>query len=103
LASWFARIEAFGPGAVRAMTAAEALAIARDSKPADVHGEVAVAEDGPRVGDAVAITANDYGPEQSRGTVLRATADEITILREDPALGEIAVHFPRAGYRIDAP
>jgi hypothetical protein len=35
----------------------------------------------------------------TQGTVVQATADEITIRREDPALGEIAVHFPRSGYR----
>jgi hypothetical protein len=32
--------------------------------------------------------------------VSRLTADEITIRRQDRALGEIAVHFPRSGYRI---
>jgi len=65
LAAWFARIEAFGPGAVTAMTAAEALAAREEQR----------------------IAA-------------RVTADEIAIRRQDPALGEVAVHFPRAGFRI---
>ncbi|MGH7341681.1 MAG: hypothetical protein ACREKH_14410 [Candidatus Rokuibacteriota bacterium] len=52
------------------------------------------------MGDEVAIAADDYGPEESRGTVACPAPDEITLLRREPALGEIAVHFPRAGYRI---
>ena len=34
------------------------------------------------------------------GAIVRLAADEITIRRQDPALGVIVVHFPRAGYRI---
>ena len=99
LAAWFERIESFGPGKVTPMTAAEALTIARDSKPEDPPASREVAADFAP-GAAVAIAADDYGPERTHGTVVRATADEITIRREDAALGEIAVHFPRSGYRI---
>ncbi|WP_437850995.1 glutathione S-transferase family protein [Sorangium sp. So ce363] len=100
LAAWFARIEAFGPGDVRAMTAAEALAAARASEPADVAGGESATGEGLSPGDAVTITADDYGPEETRGVVVRLSAAEITIRRSDPEVGEIAVHFPRAGYRI---
>lgn len=101
LAAWFARIEAFGPGDVRPMTAAEALEIARASTPEDVAGGEPAAAGGIAPGDTVAITADDYGLEESCGTVVRLLTNEITIRREDPALGEIAVHFPRAGYRVE--
>ncbi|WP_437303442.1 glutathione S-transferase family protein [Sorangium sp. So ce388] len=100
LAAWFARVEGFGPGDVRPMTAAEALAIARASEPADVAGGESAAGEELRPGDAVTITADDYGPEESRGVVVRLSASEITVRRRDPAVGEIALHFPRAGYRI---
>ncbi|WP_437522639.1 glutathione S-transferase family protein [Sorangium sp. So ce726] len=100
LAAWFARIRAFGPGEVLAMTAAEALAAARASEPADVAGGETATGEGLSPGDAVTITADDYGPEETRGVVARLSAAEITIRRSDPDVGEIAVHFPRAGYRI---
>jgi glutathione S-transferase len=100
LAAWFARIEGFGPGDVQAMEATEALAIARESQPTEVAGGKLTTMEGFAPGDAVKITADDYGLEASHGTIVRLAADEITIRRQDPALGEIAVHFPRSGYLI---
>jgi len=100
LAAWVARIEGFGPGDVQPMDATEALAIARESQPTDVAGGKPMTMEGFAPGDAVKITADDYGLEASDGTIVRWGADEITIRRQDPALGEIAVHFPRSGYRI---
>lgn len=100
LAAWFARIEGFGPGDVKPMTPAEALAIARESEPVGVSGAEPVTAEGLAPGDAVAITADDYGREETRGTVVRTTSDDITIRRREPGLGEIALHFPRSGYRI---
>lgn len=103
LSAWCARIEGFGPGHVRPMTTAEALAVARAAEPADIDGGEPTGADGLAPGDAVAITADDYGVEQTRGVVVRVTADEVTIRREDPSLAGIAVHFPRTGYRITRP
>ena len=100
LAAWFTRIEEFGPGKVQPLPAAEALAIAREAKPADIAGGKLTTVDGLSLGNTVAITADDYGVEESRGTVVRLAADEIVIQRSDPTVGEVAVHFPRSGYRI---
>ncbi|WP_437730923.1 glutathione S-transferase family protein [Sorangium sp. So ce1335] len=100
LAAWFARIEGFGPGDVRQMTPAEALAIARAAEPADVAGGETARGEELRPGDAVIIKADDYGPEESRGAIVRLSADEITVRRHDASVGEIALHFPRAGYRV---
>lgn len=36
----------------------------------------------------------------THGTLAALSADEITILRRDAAVGDIAVHFPRVGYRV---
>jgi glutathione S-transferase len=100
LAAWFARIEGFGPGKTQPMTGAEALAIARDSQPTDVTGGELTKAEGIALGDTVAITADDYGVEESHGTVVRMAANEVVIRRRDLTVGEIAVHFPRSGYRM---
>ncbi len=100
VAAWFARIEAFGPGEVVPMDAPEALAIARDAEPATLSDAGGIRVNDIGVGDEVAVTADDYGDEESCGTVTRLTAQVISIRRTDPALGNLAVHFPRAGYRL---
>ena len=100
LAAWFARIEGLGAGEPRPMEPEAALAFARETAPADMGGGELTRLNGFAVGDHVAIAADDYGPEESRGTIVRLMSDEITILRREASLGEIAVHFPRAGYRV---
>lgn len=99
LAAWVERIAGFGEGNVTALPAAGALDIARDAVPADTDGD-SVSDAGFGPGDTVTITADDYGQETTTGRVTRVLANEVTVIRTDPALGEIAVHYPRAGYRI---
>ncbi|WP_437979434.1 hypothetical protein WMF11_13225 [Sorangium sp. So ce295] len=88
------------------MAAAGVLAVAREAEPADVAGgELATrtalsSDDGLSPGDVVAITADADGREETRGTVVRLSAEKIASRREDPTLGEIAIHFRRARYRI---
>ena len=100
LAAWFARIEGFGPGIVQTLSNAEALRIARASRPRDIGGD-SIHDPEFAIGTSVTIVADDYGKECTTGRVARLTANEITVLRDDPALGELAVHYPRAGYKIE--
>lgn len=100
LLAWFERIEAFGPGEVWPMPAAEALAIARQNEPIDVAGATMRTSDGIGVGDVVSITADDYGVEKSNGTIVRLLSNEVAIHRTEPQVGEVVVHFPRTGYKI---
>lgn len=98
VAAWVGRIEAFGPGEVTPMSGADALAAARDAEPADTGGASVAADYGP--GDTVTVVADDYGQETTTGRVVRVRENDLTVVREDDALGSIAVHYPRAGYRI---
>lgn len=100
LAAWFKRIEALPDAAITAMSAADALATARDAQPLAMPAVAAVAGLDYRLGDEVAVVADDYGPEQTSGRVTAIAADSVTIQRQDGALGAVAVHFPRAGYRV---
>jgi glutathione S-transferase len=99
VAGWFARIEALGDGAATPMSTSEALDIARAASPAPAAaglqqlGEL-------ELGAEVAVVADDYGVEACHGTVTYLSAERISLSRRDPDLGEIAVHFPLAGYRI---
>jgi glutathione S-transferase len=48
----------------------------------------------------VTVTADDYGSEAVTGELVRTSAQDVALRREDPAVGEIIVHFPRVGYHI---
>lgn len=98
LSAWFDRITAFGPGETSPLAPDEALAIARAATPTDLAGGAADRE--YPVDCEVSIVPDDYGLEETRGRVARISAAEIVVLRGDDVVGEVAVHYPRAGYRI---
>lgn len=98
LADWAARVKAIGHGDRQEMPAAEALAIARAASPA---GGVAHDPSDPlglAPGDKVVVMADDYGRDPVAGRLVAATPRSIVLEREDPAVGTVHVHFPRAGF-----
>jgi glutathione S-transferase len=102
LIAWAERIGAMGHGRRTEMAADEALAVAERSSP-EKRGAVDAAEpNGLRAGQSVEVVPDDYGFDPVRGELLASAADEVAILRRDERLGEIAVHFPRIGFRVIA-
>jgi hypothetical protein len=101
LQAWLARVEAFGPGASTAMSTAEALAAATAASPAAASGVPPQDPSGLAAGDRVTIMPDDYAFDPVVGEVVHLDATDIGIHRRDPALGEVVVHFPRAGFVID--
>jgi len=99
LARWFDTIAGFGAGHTTPLGNADALAIARAASPADIDGGC-TADSGFAGGEHIAIVADDYGRERTLGTVVRASREEVDVRREDPAVGEVAVHSPRSVYRF---
>lgn len=99
LCAWEARVRAIGHGNPADMTAHQALDVARDSEPATP--EMADPDDprGLRPGDRVSV-APDEGSPGAEGAVLALHRHEITIVRDDPRVGAVAVHFPVVGYRV---
>jgi hypothetical protein len=49
----------------------------------------------------VEVSPDDYGIVPVTGDLVQLTADRIAIRRNDPRAGELVVHFPRIGYRVD--
>jgi glutathione S-transferase len=82
------------------VTPADALAIARESRPA-AGGDVDPAEpNGLAPGMPVTVTADDYAFDPVAGELVQSSADEVAVRRRDPAVGEVVVHFPRYGFRV---
>lgn len=99
---WLAAIDAMGQGRRQEMTPEAALAIAKGAEPATARRADAHDPNGLAPGAKVAISSDDLPQSRFEGEVLALDVDEVVILRHDPACGAIALHFPRAGYRVAA-
>ncbi len=100
LGAWFSRIEAMGSGRPVAMTGDEAMAVARDSEPMDVGDFLADDASGLTAGTRVGICSDDLPTDVFVGKLVALREHEMVIEREDPEVGRVAVHFPRACYQV---
>jgi glutathione S-transferase len=100
LSAWMQRLEAMGNGKPTPMDADEALAIARHAAPQTERRADPADPNGLRPGTRVAISGDDLPSDVFEGEVLALGPQEIVIRRSDADLGEIALHFPRAGYLL---
>ena len=55
---------------------------------------------GRQPGQRVTVTPDDTGRDPVVGELVASGVDEIIIKRYDPAVGEVCVHFPRAGFVV---
>jgi glutathione S-transferase len=102
LLAWAERVAAIGHGERRQMTSQEALAVAGAatsivSIAADPHDPI-----GRSPGQRVTVTPDDTGRDPVVGELVASNVHEIVIRRSDPVVGEVCVHFPRAGFVVAA-
>jgi hypothetical protein len=84
------------------MTSQAALAVASAATSSTGTGTVADRDDpiGRQPGQRVTVTPDDTGRDPVVGELVASGVDEITIKHNDPAVGEVSVHFPRAGFAV---
>lgn len=99
IGDWMKRVAAIGHGEGIEVSPARALDIAARSRPAE-PGESVDDDSLPMRGILVAIRPDDYATPAVEGRLVGVTLDDVSILREDPDLGETIVHFPRIGYTL---
>ena len=97
--AWRQRMKALGHGTRSEMTGADALAAAKAAEP-EAAPAILPDASAPAVGVAVTVSADDYGRDPIAGTLVAATLERVTIARDDPQVGRVHVHFPRAGYLL---
>ena len=100
LQDWRGRVRAIGHGQRSEMTPAEALDVAKSSQPAPYAEHDPADPLGLAPGAAVVVMADDYGREPIEGKLVAANTRRVVVAREDPDLGALQVHFPRAGYVV---
>jgi glutathione S-transferase len=97
LLAWRDRMAAIGHGQRTDIDPAEALAVARKAEPATPRKSEP--QDGdPRPGERARVRPNDNARDWVEGEVSFIDVHEIALMREDPNLGRVSVHFPRLGY-----
>src|SRR6185312_4317649 len=92
VAAWMERMAALGHGKPTPMDAKDALAAAKAAS--------SDAMPGAEAGTKVTVSADDYGRDPVAGEIVFADAHEIAIKRRDDQVGEVVVHFPRAGFTV---
>jgi glutathione S-transferase len=100
LSAWADRIAAIGHGRRSTMASQEALAIARATTSitcatTDPHDPIS-----RKPGQGVTVTPDDTGRDPVSGELVASAVHEIVIKRSDPVVGEVCVHFPRAGFVV---
>ncbi len=97
---WMDRIKAIGHGDVSKLSSADAIALAALSQAATPD---APWQDDHRIepGSAVTITPLDYAFDAVAGELVMSSAKELAIRRVDDRAGEVVVHFPRVGYKLE--
>ena len=97
--AWMARVAAVGHGHPAPMTAQGALEIAAASTPRPCNTTNCGALAGIALGDKVTVAPVDQRAS-AHGTLASIDRESVTLAHGHRDVGELAVHFPRLGYRF---
>ena len=98
LVAWRDRMAAIGHGQRTDIDASVALAEARAAEPATPARTPHPQEGDPLPGEPARVRSADNARDWVEGEVSFVDTHEIALLRHDPDVGRVAVHFPRLGY-----
>lgn len=102
LPAWEARVAELGEGERRVIDAAEAHRVARETEP-DLTSEVAANDaQGLEAGMPVNVMPDDFSLRGAvQGKLMRASALALAVHRSTDDFGDLVIHFPRLGYRVE--
>jgi glutathione S-transferase len=100
VAEWEKRVKAIGHGMRHEMGREEALDIAKAASSTEKTRTDPNEPNGLKAGDRVTVMADDYGRDPIAGELVSSSAQHIALKRSDPRIGDVVVHFPRAGFFV---
>ena len=100
LLNWADRVGEIGHGRHSPMTAEQALDVAHAATSIAVATPDSGDPAGRRPGQTVSVTPDDTGRDPVVGELVASDVHEIVIRRSDAAIGQVRVHFPRAGFVV---
>ena len=98
--AWEKRVQAIGHGNRREISREAALDIAQAANSTENIQADPGEPNGLTPGDRVTVMADDYGRDPVSGELVSSSAQHIALKRSDPRVGEVVVHFPRAGFLV---
>ena len=102
LIDWENRVSAIGHANTSELSAQAALNIAMQTQPQEPLESENTDPQGLMSGMKISIIADvDGGETHTLGIVSSVSKDVISIMRHSDHLGDLCVHFPKAGYRIE--
>lgn len=101
LLKWMDVMREFGHGDALELPSADALDMASRVSPRVADGKSLASMDGLKPGEEVQVMPTDYGRQPVTGVLMQSTLEHISLLREHPLVGTVAVHFPRQGFQIE--
>ena len=99
--AWLERIAAFPPPKIEVKSSLYPLDVAHFSTPQDL-GDFTDGSDAFSLGDIVTVAPDDYAPHRVEGEIVKLAPNEVAVRQVTNRLGEIAIHFPRLGFVIEA-
>lgn len=100
VSAWMDRVKQLGHGKPTELDSKQALEVARAATPQTAAARDANDPGGRAPGARVQVVPDDTGRDPVTGELISSSRDEIVIRRVDPQVGEVAVHFPRAGFIV---
>lgn len=102
VAPWAERVAGLGAGQRTELTAREALGVAAAATPSVVEAADPDDTGGLKPGVRVRITPDDTGRDPVEGVLAAIDAQTVVIRRRDTRVGDLAQHFPKAGFLIQS-
>ena len=102
IVQWMQRVSGIGHGTPTSLGSGEAIEIAKHGKPAALRPDVSRAAGPFPIGSAVTVAPTDVGIDPVAGELVAEYKNEWVVKRTDARAGTVHVHFPRAGYQINA-
>lgn len=102
LERWEKNVAEIGHGNMTEMSAEDAILRAAENQPITAQATDSLDPQGLKPGMRVSVGPDlDGGEQPVEGTVVTANCNRITLRRQADDIGDLDVHFPRAGYRVD--
>ncbi|UJR24998.1 hypothetical protein I4U23_006359 [Adineta vaga] len=100
LLSWFERVAALGHGISEHFTEEQAFDITKQATPVEPNYITQKSSHEWKIDENLCVTPDDYGCVPVEGKLVAIDQYEIILRISDEKVGDVNIHFPRAGFNV---